>query len=129
MMKFASVLALALGLASPAFAADPVEGIWKTEVDDGAYAHVAMTPCGDKLCGTIHRTFNASGEYESPNKGKVMVINMVPQGGGKYAGKVWRPSNDKIYTGKMELQGDALKLSGCIAGGLLCSAQDWQRVQ
>ncbi len=129
MKRFASIFALGLALAGPAFAADPVEGIWKTEVDDGAYAHIAMTPCGDKICGTIHRTFKASGEFDSDNKGKVLVINMVPQGGGKYAGKVWRPSNDKIYTGKMNLNGATLTLSGCVAGGLICSDQTWTRVQ
>ncbi|SLN49819.1 hypothetical protein ROJ8625_02456 [Roseivivax jejudonensis] len=118
-----------LTLMAGAAAADPVEGIWQTQVDDGSYAHVAMVPCGDKLCGVIQRTFDSSGEYDSPNKGKTLVINMVPQGGGKYEGRVWRPSNDKIYLGKMDLAGNSLKLSGCVAGGLLCSSQTWSRVR
>ena len=123
----AALAALVMGAGMAA--ADPVEGIWKTETDDGSYAHVAMTPCGDKLCGVIHRTFDSSGEYDSPNKGKVLVINMVPQGGGDYEGRVWRPSNDKVYLGKMKLNGNTLKLSGCVAGGLLCSSQTWSRLQ
>ena len=88
-----------------------------------------MTPCGGAICGTIQRTFNASGEYKSENIGKQLVIDMKPDGSGKYAGKVWRPSNNKIYIGKMTVAGNSLKLSGCVAGGLLCSKQDWQRVQ
>ena len=111
-----------------ALAADPALGTWQTQVDDGAYAHVKMAPCGAAVCGTIVRTFNASGEYESPNKGKTLVIDMQPQGGGAYAGKVWRPSNGKIYIGKMQVNGNALALSGCVAGGLLCSKQTWARV-
>ncbi len=122
------LLAMALALLAGAAAADPVEGTWKTQPDEGAYAHVRMVPCGDKLCGVIVRTFNASGEYESPNKGKTLVINMAPQGGGQYRGKVWRPSNNKVYTGKMALSGNALTLQGCVAGGLLCSSQTWSRL-
>ena len=118
-----------IGFAGTAMAADPAVGVWKTQPDDGAYAHVKMTPCGGAICGTIQRTFNASGEYKSENIGKQLVIDMKPDGSGKYAGKVWRPSNNKIYIGKMNVAGNSLKLSGCVAGGLLCSKQDWQRVQ
>ena len=109
--------------------ADPIEGIWKTEVDDGAYGHIKMTPCGSAYCGTIHKSFNSSGEYVSANQGKKLVIDMKPKGGGKYAGKVWRPSNDKIYVAKVALSGNKLKLSGCVAGGLICSKQTWTRVK
>ncbi len=108
--------------------ADPVLGIWKTQVDDGAYAHIDIVPCGTNVCGTIMRTFNDDGEYDSPNKGKLLVRNMTPKGDGYYKGEVWRPSNDKIYVGKIQLDGDALKLKGCVAGGLICSSQDWTRV-
>ncbi|MCF7748404.1 DUF2147 domain-containing protein [Sulfitobacter sp. M39] len=124
---FAAIVGM--GFAGTAMAADPAVGVWKTQPDDGAYAHVKMTPCGGAVCGTIQRTFNASGEYKSENIGKQLVIDMKPDGSGKYAGKVWRPSNNKIYIGKMTVAGNSLKLSGCVAGGLLCSKQDWQRVQ
>ncbi len=124
----AAVLALTQVLAAGAALADPVEGVWQTQPDDGAYAHVTMAPCGPALCGTITRTFNASGEYKSPNIGKQIVREMAPNGAKKYAGKVWRPSNDKIYIGKMDLSGASLQLSGCVAGGLICSKQTWTRV-
>lgn len=116
-------------LAGAAWAQDPAVGTWQTEPDDGSYAYVQLAPCGAQICGTIARTFNAGGEYASPNLGKQLVIGMTPDGGGKYKGKVWRPSNDKIYIGKMDVAGDRLKLSGCIAGGLLCSKQTWTRVK
>ena len=128
MKRLMTAALLALGLAGTAQAADPAVGTWQTQVDDGAYAHVKMAPCGGAICGTIARTFNDSGEYKSPNIGKTLVIDMKPEGGGKYAGKVWRPSNDKIYIGKMTVSGNALQLSGCVAGGLICSKQTWQRV-
>ncbi len=121
----AAVLALAPSLAS----ADPAHGMWKTEVDDGSYAHVELGGCsGGKTCGWIRRTFDSSGEYKSENIGKVLVINMVNQGDGAYKGSVWRPSNDKTYIGKMQLEGNTLYLSGCVAGGLFCSKQTWTRL-
>lgn len=127
-MKTFAIAAL-LSLVAGAAMADPVEGVWQTEPDDGSYAHITIAPCGAAYCGVISRTFKAEGEYASPNLGKTLVIDMVPNGEGNYAGKVWRPSNDKIYIGKIQLNGDDLRLAGCIAGGLLCSKQSWQRVK
>lgn len=128
-MRMTVLAAMAAFLAGPALAADPAEGVWKTQPDDGAYAHVAIAACGAAVCGKIVRTFNATGEYKSPNLGKTLVIDMVPAGGGAYSGKVWRPSNDKIYIGKMTVSGDSLALKGCVAGGLICSSQNWTRVK
>ncbi|WP_347310504.1 DUF2147 domain-containing protein [Defluviimonas sp. SAOS-178_SWC] len=124
-----TVIAAALVLSAGMASADPVEGVWQTEVDDGSYAYVTMAPCGSAYCGKISRTFKTDGEYQSPNLGKTLVIDMVPNGDGSYAGKVWRPSNDKVYIGKIQLNGDSLRLAGCVAGGLLCSKQTWQRVK
>lgn len=129
MRHFLTAILVSLSFAGAARAADPAVGTWQTQKDDGAYAHVEMSPCGDAICGTIARTFNDSGEYQSPNLGKTLVIDMVPEGDGKYAGKVWRPSNGKIYIGKMTVSGNTLNLSGCVAGGLICSKQTWTRLQ
>ena len=127
-MKKGILAAIFAVTAATAALADPVEGVWKTQPDDGAYAHVKMSPCGDAICGTIEKTFNDGGEYKSPNLGKALVRGMKPTSSGKYEGEVWRPSNDKIYLGKIELNGATLKLAGCVAGGLICSKQTWQRL-
>ncbi|MDF1853886.1 DUF2147 domain-containing protein [Pseudooceanicola sp.] len=108
--------------------ADPVEGTWKTEVDDGAYAHVTVAPCGAAICGVISRTFNDTGEYKSPNLGKKLVWDMQPNGNGAYRhGKIWQPSTDKVYASKMDMTGDVLKVRGCI--GPICKKQTWNRVK
>lgn len=122
------ILAATLSLVAGAAGADPIEGVWQTQPDEGAFAHVTMAPCGGAFCGTITRTYRDGGEYASPNVGRQIVIDMAPQGGGDYAGRVWRPSNDKVYRGKASVAGDRMSLSGCIAGGLLCSSQTWARV-
>lgn len=127
-MKRLLILAATLfGLATAASAQDAI-GVWQTEVDDGSYAHITISPCGSAVCGVISRTFNSDGEYQSANIGKTLVIDMVPQGGGAYEGRVWRPSNNKIYIGKMDVSGNSLRLRGCVAGGLLCSSQTWARI-
>ena len=124
----AAIAALCLS-AGAAAAQDAAVGLWQTQVDDGAFAHVQIAPCGAAVCGTIVRTFQDGGvEYQSPNIGRQIVINMAPNGDGTYNGQVWRPSNDKIYTGKMQVDGNALRLQGCVAGGLICASQNWARV-
>ncbi|SFR35703.1 Uncharacterized conserved protein, DUF2147 family [Yoonia tamlensis] len=119
----------ALTFGAQAQAQDAAIGTWQTEVDDGAFAYVTVDQCGAAICGTIARTFNTEGEYQSENIGRQIVIDMVPQGDGSYEGQVWRPSNNKIYIGKMDVNGNALRLRGCVAGGLICASQNWVRVQ
>ncbi len=120
---------LATTFATAAFAQDAALGTWQTEVDDGSFAYVDMTPCGAAVCGTIRQTYTADGNpSQSPNIGRQIVINMVPAGDGTYAGQVFRPSNGKTYVGKMQVSGSALRLQGCVAGGLLCASQNWARV-
>lgn len=123
----AAALLLALAPVA-AMAADPVEGVWKTEPDDGAYALVTMAPCADRICGVISRTFNASGEYQSPNRGKPIVWDMKADGGGSYSGgKIWQPSTGKTYSSKMSLSGSTLTVSGCV--GPICKKQNWTRAE
>jgi uncharacterized protein (DUF2147 family) len=127
-MKKLSMMLAALVLSAGAAAADPVEGVWKTEVDDGAYAYITMRPCGGDICGVINRTFNASGEFKSENIGKPLVWDMTPAGGGSYSdGKIWQPSTGKVYKSKMALSGNTLNVSGCV--GPFCKKQTWSRVQ
>ena len=123
-MLAVTILAFAGGVAM----ADPLVGTWQTEPVNGAFAHVAIAPCGANVCSKIVRTYKDGVEFTSRNKGKTPVIDMAPHGGGTYGGLVWRPGNDKIYRGKIALYGDSMRLSGCVAGGLLCSRQTWAPV-
>ena len=126
-MKSILFAAAALIATATLASADPVEGTWKTEVDDGNYAHIAIKPCGDKICGVIAKAFNAAGPIETANIGKLLVWDMEPQGGGEYKnGKIWQPSTDKIYKSKMTLSGNQLQVSGCV--GPICKKQKWMRV-
>ena len=129
-MRKITLAAALMALAAPAFAADPVEGVWRTRPDDnGNFGHVRIAPCGAKLCGTLVRAFNGqSQEIESPNIGRQIVWDMVAEGEGRYGnGKVWAPDRDKTYRSKMELSGDTLAVSGCVLGGMVCRDSAWTR--
>jgi len=112
--------------------AQDITGIWQTEAnDEGSFLHVSFAPCGDKVCGTIGRAFNkdleAAPNYE--HSGKNMVWDMAPSGEGSWkGGKIWDPSKDKTYSSKMEMTGDNLKVSGCVAS-VFCQSQVWRKVQ
>ncbi|TNE69043.1 MAG: DUF2147 domain-containing protein [Rhodobacteraceae bacterium] len=128
MKRFMTAAVTALALATPAFAADPVEGTWQTQVDDGHYAYIAIKPCGAQICGTIAKAFDANGPIKSENIGKPIVWDMSPQGGGAYKdGKIWQPSTGKVYNSKMTLSGNTLTVKGCV--GPICKGQTWTRVQ
>ncbi len=123
-----TMLALALMLAPAVARADPVEGLWKTEPDAGKYAYVTVSACGDRFCGVISRTFDDSGEYRSDNLGHKIVWDMQAKGDGTYGGgQIWQPSTGKVYSSKMTLSGDKLRVAGCI--GPICKKQNWTRVK
>ncbi|SDF12327.1 Uncharacterized conserved protein, DUF2147 family [Celeribacter baekdonensis] len=128
MKTFAFAALAAVAFAAPAFAADPVVGTWKTQVDDGHYAYVDIAPCGAQICGTIAKAFDANGPIKSDNIGKPIVWDMMAQGGGGYGkGKIWQPSTGKVFSSKMALNGDTLKVAGCV--GPICKKQTWTRVK
>ena len=127
-MRKVMVMAAGLCLVAGMALADPVLGVWQTEVDDGAYAHVTMAPCGPAIRGTLSRSFNAAGEYKAATLGRQLVWDMQPDGKGGYGnGKIWQPSTDKIYRSKMTLEGNRLNVSGCV--GPICKTQTWARVK
>ncbi|AWD22919.1 DUF2147 domain-containing protein [Fuscovulum blasticum] len=125
------MLAAALAVLGTAAAADPVEGTWKTKVDDnGNYGHVKIVPCGQAFCGTLVKAFDGTGkQIDSPNVGRKIVWDMVPYGDGRYDdGKIYSPDRDKTYNSEMELSGNSLKVYGCVLG--ICrDGGTWQRVK
>ena len=124
------LIAAAMLIATPALAADPAEGMWRTQPDDnGNFGVVRIYPCEGMICGQLMQAFDGSGQpVESENVGKRIVWDMTAEGGGAYGGgKIFSPDRGKTYSSKMELAGDVLKVSGCVLG--ICRAQTWTRAQ
>lgn len=129
-MRTGLVAALAAMTLSGAARADEPIGIWMTQPkDDGRYLHVEIAPCTDSgftLCGTAVGAF---GGAKQETVGKRIFWDMAPDGDGAWdGGTVWAADEDKTYGGRIEMNGAALEISGCVLGGLICRGQDWTRV-
>ena len=96
--------------------ADPIEGTWK--MPSGYNARIA--PCKAGFCLTY---------INGPYKGKTFGT-MTPTGGGAYTGSLTDyTKGGKQYSGKGRLDGDnALSVSGCVLGGLICRSQQLNRL-
>lgn len=129
MKRIAITAAALLALAAPAFA-DPLEGMWRTAQDDnGNSGLIQVAPCGNALCGTLVKSFDASGnDMASANIGRQIISQTVASGGGEYRGKIYSPDRDKTYSSKLQLSGDTLSVSGCVIG--ICrDGGTWTRAQ
>lgn len=103
-------------------------GIWKTERNKkGSYLYVDIQKCEDKICGVIVDAFDKNDQQvtDYPHLGKTMLWNMRPKGAPNRWGKggIWAPDTDKKYKSGMVLNGDKLKVSGCV--GPICRKQTW----
>lgn len=130
MRIFALTAAAVLFGAGAAFAADPLEGYWRTAADDNGHSGlIHVQPCGAKLCGTLVKAFDASGnEMQSDNIGRKIISETVNKGNGKYTGKVYSPDRDKTYNSRLNLAGARLSVSGCVLG--ICrDGGAWQKVE
>ena len=124
-----TLAALVSVVAMPVMAADAVLGMYKTQPgDEGNYAHVQFYECEDKICGVIRKAFDGAGkQLDSDTVGKRIVWGMSADGDGEYSGgKIWAPDRDKVYKSKMELDGNALTVEGCVA--FICRGQVWTRI-
>lgn len=119
----------ALASLATASGAQEVTGLWRSQATDEGYIEIRIKPCGPAICGTIERARNLDGvEGPYPHVGRKMIWDMAADGAGEWSnGKIWHPEKDKVFKSKMELQGDALKVSGCVLG--ICLGQEWTRVR
>ncbi|MEM9788652.1 MAG: DUF2147 domain-containing protein [Pseudomonadota bacterium] len=128
MKTVAIALATLIASAATAFA-DPLEGRWQTARDDnGNSGIIQVAPCGAALCGTLVQSFDAGGNPISTEfDGRLIISEMVAQGGGAYRGKVYAPDRDRTYNSRLQLSGNSLSVSGCVLG--ICrSGGTWTRV-
>lgn len=111
MRRFLATALLAAS-ATLAFAAEPIEGNWKTASGETA----AITPCGDSFCVTLK-----TGKYAGKRIGKMQGSS------GDYSGEITDPAEDKTYSGYGTVSGDKLKMKGCVMS-VFCKSQTWTRL-
>lgn len=112
MMKMLSATVLAVMLAAPATAAEPIEGRWKTA--SGETAQIGA--CGGSYCVTLK-----TGKYAGKRIGK------MAGSGGTYVGEITDPADDKTYSGSGSVSGNKLKMKGCVLK-VFCKSQTWTRL-
>lgn len=141
-MRHLMFAAAAFGLiAGPALAADPAEGVWLVQDKD---AKVKIAPCPSnaaQLCGDIvwlkapqdangqpkHDIHNGDASLRSrPLMGLTMIRDFHQAGPGRWeGGKIYDPHSGKTYASKMRVNGDTLKVDGCVL--MICKTQTWTR--
>jgi uncharacterized protein (DUF2147 family) len=135
------ILAAALAFAAtPALAADPVEGDWLVQ---GGSAKVRISPCAarpDRLCGIFtwlksEKPGQPLLDTENPNPqlrsqrlvGSAFIRDFRKVDTGRWTGgKIYDPEEGKTYDSKMRINPDGtLKLEGCVL--VICQKQTWRR--
>ena len=112
---------IALG-STAAFAADPY-GTW---LRPSTGATVDFYDCGGKLCAKI------VGQKDAAKKatiGKVIMSGAAKTGANSWKGSLLNVDNGQTYSGVVTLESaKALKLEGCVLGGIICTGETWTKV-
>jgi uncharacterized protein (DUF2147 family) len=123
-----SILAVAT-----AHAAEP-PGDWRVQ---GGAAIIRIDNCGGALWGVVAWEQVPGRDANNPNPalrnrptlGIPVLINMRPTSDGRWAGQVYNGENGQTYSANIRMLGDnALRIEGCVLGGLFCGGQQWTRV-
>jgi len=128
------VVMFAIGLSAPpalaASAGSPV-GAWSTANGHGV---VAITQCGDVLCGRIVGIDRAATEpmptdvLGRPQCGLTIITNQKPQADGSWLGEITDPRDGGTYQAKLWVDdGGSLHLRGFIGIPQLGATQIWHR--
>lgn len=130
------MVALPLGLAM-AKAGEPY-GTWSM-----GKVTIKVTDCGGGLCGTIvglkepiskidgkpkvDRENPDASKRTRPLIGLAVLIGMKPAGDGKWQGAIYNPDDGNTYSASIKVDGDTLKVKGCVVG-ILCKSNSFARI-
>jgi uncharacterized protein (DUF2147 family) len=134
-----SAVVLSLFVSAGTASADP-KGLWLAQ--DGA--HVRVAPCGAALCATI-ATPKSPVDPETgqpwtdkhnpepalrghPLVGVAVLSSLVPDGPGKWSGRLYNVDNGNSYSGHLlELDARTIRVEGCAIG--ICGGQNMTRIK
>ncbi len=133
-MKSLSLAALGLFLLTGMAQAQPADPSG-TYLSESGETRVKIAKCGAVHCGTIVSVQGEGKDVNNPDAslrgrslvGVQMISDIKPSSEG-FSGQLYNYKDGKTYTGKMSFEGKAMKLSGCILGGLICRSQTWTKV-
>ena len=140
-MKAISLAALALvatATTSIAMADDP-SGVWRL---DSGKVTVKVEQCGEELCANIvglkeptykdgtpkiDRHNENPALRKRPLMGLAVLSDMKPSGENSWKGAIYNADDGKTYSATMILEGNVIKLKGCVAG-IFCKTNTFTKV-
>lgn len=140
-MKAISLAALALlatATTSVAMADDP-SGVWRL---DSGKVTVKVEQCGEELCANIvglkeptykdgtpkiDRHNENPALRKRPLMGLAVLSDMKPSGENSWKGAIYNADDGKTYSATMSLEGNVIKLKGCVAG-IFCKTNTFNKV-
>jgi uncharacterized protein (DUF2147 family) len=98
-------------------------------------SQVRIARCGAAYCGTIVAIAGDLKDVNNPDPalrdrsltGVRMAWDIRPATAG-FTGQLYNYKDGKTYSGTMTFEGRAMRLTGCVFGGLICRAQTWTRL-
>ena len=126
-MKLFTKTALAtttMGIASMAFAADPLANTtWQTYDEGQPKAVIKITESGGVLTGKIISTATEKGKKYV---GMTVITGLKADGNGKYSGgKITDPEKNKAYRMTAEVKGNTMDVKGHL--GPFSRTQTWKK--
>jgi uncharacterized protein (DUF2147 family) len=135
----ASAVALSVLICAGTASADP-KGLWLAQ--DGARVRVA--PCGGALCAIIatpkspvdpatgqpwtDKNNPDPGMRGRPLVGVAVLSSLVPDGPGRWSGRLYNIDNGNSYSGHLlELDARTIRVEGCAIG--ICGGQNMTRIR
>jgi uncharacterized protein (DUF2147 family) len=134
----AAVLVIAVPLGQALAKAGEPYGTWSM-----GKVTIEVTDCGGGLCGTIvglkepiskidgkpkvDRENPDLSKRQRPLMGLAVLIGMKPAGEGKWQGAIYNPDDGNTYSASIRVDGDTLKVKGCVIG-ILCKSNNFVRV-
>jgi uncharacterized protein (DUF2147 family) len=127
------IAVFAIVLPATARSAGP-EGLWLVEDKS---ARIRIEKCGNEMWGTVAWLRDPKNDANNPNPalrsrpmiGAAVLIGMKPAGGERWEGEVYNGRDGKTYDSKMTVTpSGALKIEGCVLGGLICGGENWTRL-
>ena len=108
------------------------DGVW---TNPGGSVQVRTGPCGDALCGWVvwasqKAQADAARKSGGPLIGTKLLRGYRASGPMRWNGEVYVPDMGSSFGSTIALvDGQTLRIKGCVLGGLVCRTQDWHRVQ
>ena len=129
------VIATSICITLPAqsVANSPQTSAFGTWINTRGTVKVRTGDCGGKLCGWVVWA-NTEAEQDARDNGVESLIGIELledyhlSHSGTWAGRVFVPDLGRKFASTIvPVNADALKVSGCIFGGLICKSQIWRR--